>query len=124
MGFIDHLDNALTNAIHRGDGRRFAETVIPGKPYYTIKTANYSFGNVRYLDVTVFTNRRGLISGTIDGAEGLYNCNGGKVYTDRNCVECRGLPTLAEYSASGSAEELVTGGNLNDYAAKHRRRAA
>lgn len=126
MGFIDSLDNVLTNAKGRrqasSGAKAFARSVVPGKPYYSIRTSHGVAGPELYLDVHIFSDKLGLMSATPEGAEGVWLASNGKVYDDRNSGPCRGLPTLSEHTADlhrYSGPNI--NGNLNDYSTQPQR---
>lgn len=119
----DAIDGKLTDAVHKGDGKRWAKTVKLGHTYYTIKTTNRPWGSDKYLDEHIFT-KLGLISALPDGAESVYNVNGGNVYADRNEGPCKGLMTFREYCQwVNDCNGPNINGNLNDYADPDARRA-
>jgi len=118
------IDCAITDAVHKGDGRRWAEKVVPGKTYYTIAETRQPWAdNPKLLEEHVF-EKVGFVSGRLERAEGVYNAHGGRIYDNRNSGPCKGLMTIGEYTEwVNDTDGPNIHGSLSDYASPDPRRA-
>lgn len=110
MGFIDAIDNVLTDAkAHRqahAEARKFERSVKPGKTYYSVETCALPWGDEDLLHEWVFDDTfLGSPSIGAHSAAQIWLTNG-PLYDH----PVRGLQTIDEYVDAGSDEELVRNG--------------
>ncbi|MFR9758175.1 hypothetical protein [Streptomyces sp. TR06-5] len=110
MGFIDALDNVLTDIKGRheatAEARKFERSVKPGRTYYSVETCALPWGDQDLLKEWQF-NDTCLGSPSIGAhtAAQIWLTNG-PLYDH----PVRGLQTIQEYIDAGSDEELVRNG--------------
>ncbi len=110
MGFIDAIDNVLTDMKgHRqahAEASKFERSVKPGKTYYSVETCALPWGDEDLLQEWVFND-------TFLGSPSIGAHTAGQIWLTNGPLydhPVRGLQTVQEYVDAGSDEELVRNG--------------